>query len=296
MASPNRIHDRRFFYKYVTAETAKAVLRSRTLRWSSPSLFNDPFDTPRQLTFGCTTRQIQEALAEEIARLIESRADTPAHAPRNLRLLLTVMASGDAEARNAVVNDLRTEGVNSLPDPVGAFAGFDDYWRETIPKLRILCMSECADIPLMWAHYAAGHRGAVLEFEALDAVDSALLTLKPVIYQAEVPQLPPTDYWVQQIVGGIPLDHERIFNEYQYAKGLHWAYEREWRRSSYARPGETGDFADYGFFAEELTRVIVGAQCSQADEEEIGRLLAAAFPRATMARARIDTTTGAVLV
>jgi hypothetical protein len=34
----------RSFFKYVSRETAKAVLSNNTLRWSSPILFNDPFD------------------------------------------------------------------------------------------------------------------------------------------------------------------------------------------------------------------------------------------------------------
>ena len=32
------------FYKYTSPDTALAVLRSKTFRYSSPLLFNDPFD------------------------------------------------------------------------------------------------------------------------------------------------------------------------------------------------------------------------------------------------------------
>ena len=35
---PNRL------YKYMKATTATTVLDSNSLRWSSPTLFNDPFD------------------------------------------------------------------------------------------------------------------------------------------------------------------------------------------------------------------------------------------------------------
>lgn len=31
-------------YKYVTVNTAKIVLETGKLRWSSPFMFNDPFD------------------------------------------------------------------------------------------------------------------------------------------------------------------------------------------------------------------------------------------------------------
>jgi hypothetical protein len=33
-------HNREHFYKYMTASAAKSVLQTRTLRWSSPALFN----------------------------------------------------------------------------------------------------------------------------------------------------------------------------------------------------------------------------------------------------------------
>jgi hypothetical protein len=32
------------FYKYMAAETGKKVLEKSSLRWASPTLFNDPFD------------------------------------------------------------------------------------------------------------------------------------------------------------------------------------------------------------------------------------------------------------
>jgi hypothetical protein len=47
--SPNRRHDRQVFYKYMTARTARIVLSTRKLRWSSPLMFNDPFDVTQEL-------------------------------------------------------------------------------------------------------------------------------------------------------------------------------------------------------------------------------------------------------
>lgn len=52
MRSPNRRHDLPLLHKYATASTAKAILQSSTLRWSSPLLFNDPFDVPRDMDPG----------------------------------------------------------------------------------------------------------------------------------------------------------------------------------------------------------------------------------------------------
>ena len=37
--------DREFFYTYASSDNAKAILRNCSVRWSSPLLFNDPFET-----------------------------------------------------------------------------------------------------------------------------------------------------------------------------------------------------------------------------------------------------------
>ena len=38
MATPTK------FYKYTTAKTARPILEKSALQWSSPTVFNDPFD------------------------------------------------------------------------------------------------------------------------------------------------------------------------------------------------------------------------------------------------------------
>ena len=68
---------------------------------------------------------------------------------------------------------------------------------------------------------------------------------------------------------------------------MQWAYEKEWRVVSYARPGETGLFADYHFNAPELRRVIVGANCPVEDEAGLRKLLSI-YGDIPLARARIN--------
>jgi hypothetical protein len=287
MNNPNRQHDRRYFYKYVTPSTATAILGSRTLRWSSPQIFNDPFDTPRNLTFDCAPRELQEALAEELARLIESGANTPPNALPMLDVLLSVTRNAGAGVRAALATDLRVNALKDIPEPLVGFRGFQDYWDNAIPAFRILCMSETPTSTAMWAHYADSHRGVVLEFEADDAVDSPLLMARPVRYQDEPPKLPSKPEWIESIIGRKKIDMKEFFTEYQFTKSLQWSGEKEWRVVSYARPGETGLFADYHFDATELRRVIVGANCSAEDQATIGALVAT-YADASVVRARID--------
>ena len=70
MSSPNRRHDRSSFCKYTTAETAKAILGGRVLRWSSPLLFNDPFDIPREATLAFSVEELFEASIALFLRML----------------------------------------------------------------------------------------------------------------------------------------------------------------------------------------------------------------------------------
>jgi hypothetical protein len=291
MNNVNRRHDRQYFYKYVTSSTAKAILRSRTLRWSSPQLFNDPFDTPRKLTFDCTSRELQEALAEALARLIETNAEMPPNAPIMLVVLLSMLKLGGRdtpEMRAHLANDLRTNALKTIPEPAVGLRAFQEDWDDRIPKMRILCVSETAKSTAMWAHYADTHQGAVLEFESADEVDSPLLMARVVRYQDEPPRLPSKEEWVESIIGRTKIDLAEFFSDYQYVKSVQWAYEKEWRVVSYARSGETGLSGDYRFFPEELRRVILGANCSASDETEVRALVTSSYPNTSVVRAQLN--------
>jgi hypothetical protein len=232
---------------------------------------------------------LQEALAEALACLIESDADTPPNASAMLYVLLGMLRHGGrAEMRAFLAHDLRTNALKNIPEPAVGLRAFQDDWDDRIPKMRVLCVSETAASAVMWAHYADTHRGAVLEFESADEVDSPLLIARAVRYQDEPPRLPSKDEWVESIIGRTKIDLGEFFSEYQYIKSAQWAYEQEWRVVSYARSGEAGLFGDYHFFPEELRRVILGAACSASDEVAVRALVASSYPNASIVRAHIN--------
>ena len=57
------------FYKYVTTKTAKTILENGTLRWSSPSIFNDPFDVQFDLHLEFGQTKIVDLIADELWQL-----------------------------------------------------------------------------------------------------------------------------------------------------------------------------------------------------------------------------------
>lgn len=110
MRSPNRRHDRTSFFKYMTAEVAALVLKNRTLRWSSPVLFNDPFDVPRELILDLDYQDILRAAAKCFARLIDEPPEDTSRLSPKIRLIVETVKRG-------IPPEVKREILESLVEP-----------------------------------------------------------------------------------------------------------------------------------------------------------------------------------
>jgi hypothetical protein len=279
MRSPNRTHNRESFFKYMPAPTAKLVLANRTLRWSSPLLFNDPFDIPRELSFGVTPDEIVQALSKRMVALIEAPPEDTSMLEPNLRIIIEA-------AKNTNSNTLKQELYAGIKSTAATLkpgrAGLDalrDLWRSWIPEFRILCLTESPAHAAMWYHYADSYKGVVIELKCLDAHDSAWLGAMPVTYPKEKPAV----YTAEGLAEILTLRHELAVQKIRisgtYTKSPDWSYESEWRVASYKRTGETGLFSDYKFHPLEVGAIYLGPQTPQEVRVEISSL-AKAYPQA----------------
>ena len=92
----------------------------------------------------------------------------------------------------------------------GKFAAIDDI-------MGMICFSASVDNVLMWSHYAAHHKGFVLE------IDVPYDYLVPIKYSSAVPEL---------FKGCCDCDNPYFKNavfDIVRTKALDWAYEKEWR-------------------------------------------------------------------
>lgn len=85
----------------------------------------------------------------------------------------------------------------------------------------ILCLTEDSDNILMWSHYASGHTGFVVGFDATDRFfnrynenEAPIRSLKRVEYRKDRPSLESENF-----------DLSKFF----YLKHIGWEYEKEWR-------------------------------------------------------------------
>jgi hypothetical protein len=138
MRSTNRTHDRQSFFKYMSAATASIVLTNRTLRRSSPVLFNDPFDVPREMSFGLTPGDIVEALARRMAHLIERPPEDTSDLEPKVRLIVDTVKKGiPPEVKEQLLEGLKEAASFHRPTSEGMDA-LRTVWRSSFPTFEFL--------------------------------------------------------------------------------------------------------------------------------------------------------------
>lgn len=273
-AVPNRPNT---YFKYMTAQVAKIVLVNHTLRWSSPLLFNDPFDVKRDFDFGFDIEELKDPLLNEMVNLI-SAEDLPdiSHNPRVEWLVKTLRREDRADQRAIMLEEfpqLLDEGIHRVKN--GAYEDIKQQWSKFIPQFRILCLSEVCDNSLMWSHYSDSHRGVVLELQSINHLDSPWLIAQPVKYQDSPPILATKQEWIKSITGQKPLNFHiwQFYQPFAITKTRDWEYEKEWRVVHFMCPGEGGLYTDRHFNPPEVRSVYIGCEISDEDANDVISLL-----------------------
>lgn len=283
---------RQYFYKYVSRDTSKIILTNRTVRWSSPRLFNDPFDTQMDLIFDFDFDDLAEPFGNELIRIIESGSAIPektiADKPHLVFLEATrQMVNGklSPEVRNKILEFVpeQTQRLREL------LPKFQDEIREVFRNMSLLCVSEPHDNLLMWSHYADQHKGAVLEFKCIPDpdYDTPLCAAKPVEYQRKMPILATLEDFIASSLGQEGVDWgEKIYNKIAFTKSIDWAYEREWRCVTKLRNPDGPGYEDIPFFPQEITKIYLGCRMVDRDIYEILGLLTGDFAHVVAYQAR----------
>ncbi|WP_165360152.1 DUF2971 domain-containing protein [Achromobacter veterisilvae] len=265
----------------MSADVARLVLTNCTLRWSSPILFNDPFDVPRELSFGITGEALHLAVGRKLTQLIESPPDDTTQMDPTLRVVVETVKRGiPAKLKAEMLSGLQDIGREERSEG-GGMDAMRNLWRRLLPDHRILCLTESAAHTAMWYHYADKYRGIVLEFDCIDELESPWLIAKPVTYSEKKPQIYSAEGWAEIMCLRQDLAVKALLDVATYTKSSDWKYESEWRIASSKRPADTGNFTDYKFDRRELSAVYFGPLISPEARLSVS-LAAKAFPHAKL--------------
>jgi len=277
------------FFKYVTANTARTILENSTLRWSSPAMFNDPFDTQFDLHLEFDEATIIDLVFDEFWKIFSGQKILePANSlGRVLELFLArergltpdeIFRRHEHEIRDAVTKSIAIAKTR-IPEEL------HPHQRLLLRNAKLLCLSEVHDNILMWSHYAQNHSGAVLEFDSDERKDSPFKMAERVIYSKTMPRLMNEKEMVQFLSGQWRMNPYEIVHNEIFVKADDWSYEKEWRIWLPDRDTDR-DFIYIQFDREELVGIYFGCRMSEQDRTVLLDTLMMNFPNASAYQAR----------
>ncbi len=272
------------FYKYTTTSTAEIILRNKSLRWSSPLLFNDL----EECQFTPFTQESSMKAFEMYNKILEQCASgcllfNHTRFSENTRLLIGVVALCKQEGKSTsfLSNEfLMNHGEMHL-----------NYINKgLINCFRILCVTTACDNNLMWAYYADQHYGCVFELESVFIGLPRQLKEDEVRYHENIEPLSNPLHML--LYGETPEIKELMIKDILFSKRTHWKHEEEYRFMFIESFGEITSelnlqtdkfevttkyqseklYTDVPILKESIKSIIFGARTS---EDEIDKIVSA---------------------
>lgn len=230
------IHDREYFYKYIPAETALKVLRTRTLKYSSPTIFNDPFDTQTRMDFDFEVPELIEAFSEEIYKMMHGPEEPVGNENNELFRDIKKTWHIAKQSQRKMPKDIWRQQIKAFNEVTVRICTerleeMNNWWYRLSKASRILCLAEDQKNLLMWAHYAQDHTGVVIKFKCIPELDAPFMAARKVNYSCTPPVIAELNDYVQYLTGQSPdlIDYQASFFKLFLTKSTHWCYEQEWR-------------------------------------------------------------------
>lgn len=149
-------------FKYVKPKTGITILENKTLQWSIPDSFNDPFEFKNPFAYGFEWDELLEVALQKYAKIL-TQPEEPVFDDRNE--IAPNLKERRKECKGKDLNEVIPLLRPKFRPLVGQWketATQDEAnWREWKKSYLVLCLSAIHDHILMWSHYAQDHTGAV---------------------------------------------------------------------------------------------------------------------------------------
>jgi hypothetical protein len=236
-------HDPRFvLYKYVSAETAKIILRNCALRFSSPTVFNDPFEFNESL--------------------IDFRIKIKAMKQSIFLGLETAHPGITQKEKQRFYDRISVAAFRDTQQKV-----FEDQKENT----AVLCLSLNRKNTLMWSHYADSHRGVCIGLKMPTVIDKPFIPTLNVKYADKIEPI--------CVMSGDDRERYEAILHWMYTKSKVWQYEQEVRSTISFLPDrpvfEDNLYRDVNFEPPFFCEIYYGVSTSKSDISEIEAILAA---------------------
>lgn len=274
--------------KYFSITAGLKTLEKQCLRWSSPNLFNDPFELDHNYSPEIDADKLLKGLINEaLAMLFGPNEPTG----KNNQLVAAISRWRDEdrfaseEEAEQVLKQLLSQVANHQQKDLNHFVS---NWKQFAQALRICCLSDKADNIACWKHYASNHQGIALRFAAGE--DTHLKAPKRVIYKNQPLQLTNLKQQVDITYGKAKASNSEEFSNIPLTKNTIHSIEKEWRcfGSDLAQKDDPLEwYSDQKFATAELKAVYLGLNISEVNKETIKKLLKEHYNKTKLYQARI---------
>ena len=266
------------FYKYMTSSTAKVVLENQTLRWTTPSTLNDPYDIQFNLAIDFDRAKVLELALEKSWEVYSGEYQVVAGSQiaSTIGILRSSCPNMDKEFFYNHLSKGFLEAFEHIESRIA------DVWKSSRMSLstsKILCLTDSPLNQLMWAYYADGNKGAVLQFRNSDE-GSPYSEAKPVRYKKSIPSLFSEDELSDFLSGRITFSARKRIDDLVYTKSEAWAHESEWRIFAGDGRNKQAPHEDVTFAQNELTAVILGCRMPETERCALAELTRRLYPDA----------------
>lgn len=290
MATKYPEHNLSYFYKYYSVNTAKTVLSKKTLQYTPPLSFNDPFDIQTDLYFDFSHEDFVKKFFPRFLNILKGKEQSS----YNLPFYIPQMPSLDWET---LPNNTSQKIMDILQELFSKIQNYYNiHWKSMLPKVRVFCVSEINDNILMWSHYAENHEGVCIKLKVIPENDNHLCAAKKVIYTKTPPSITNVfnqltiDDWIDIFLGQSQQNDTSDFLRFVLFKSCIWSYEKEWRvwfPSEIEQPSKP-------FYQkldkDELDSIYFGCKCKEEDIFEIRSLAKDFNPETCFYRGKKDKT------
>lgn len=266
------------FFKYMSASTARIVLQTQRLRWSTAKLLNDPYDLQFWVHRPVDIIDVRRLSIEKFNEVLSGvRSFTPGN-PIAQEILRRLSYRSLESFRDIFPSFVESP----LKKINGRLNQHNEELKVFFSTTKFFCLSLDALNIQMWSHYADSHRGVVLEFDTPEGIDSPWKVAKPVRYLQDLPNIFDSDFWSDYFSGSRNFDHAHVMNTILYSKHVGWGYEKEWRICSGDGRFPNESFEDVPFNPRELKAVILGCKMESSQREWFASLLEMYYPHVTL--------------
>ncbi len=283
--------------KYATVDTARLILENRTLRWSSPELFPDPWELRADPPLPFDHLAINQAMLKTATAMIFTR-DLPAGNLQHplykaIRRWRAEDRFHDEEEAYSALSELLSATANTLQVKLQKLSC---AWHAMVSRARVLSFSDTVKDVNSWRRYADDYRGVALKFDNRDG--GLLADAKPVEYTNTRPTLTTVKEQVEDLVGIKRAECFDTLRDKLTMKPKMDAGEREWRCIQFEEDDDfsPGDdpvawYIDHPWEAEDLRGIYFGCNISPADQQQLMDLANEKYQPVVFYRAQLSPET-----